>query len=130
MKKITEITCVCCSNGCVVSVDETNGNAVSGNRCSNGKAYAIHQLTNPKRQVNASLPIANGDVDHIDVKTDRAVKLEHLDNILAELKEMHLEAPIYVSQVLIHDIAGTGANLVACRTVQRVEKMEEETVEP
>lgn len=124
MKKITEITCVCCSNNCVVRVDETNHNAVSGNRCSNGEAYAIHELTNPKRQVNASVRIAGADVEHINVKTDRAVKLEHLDNILDVLKELHLEAPIFVSQVLVRDIAGTGANLVSCQTVNKAEPTE------
>lgn len=129
MKKITEIICVCCSNNCVVKVDETNHNAVSGNRCSNGEAYAIHQLTNPKRLVNAEIPIHGAEIDHLPVKTDRAVKLEHLDNILEELKALHLEAPIYVSQVLIHDIAGTGANLVSCKTVQKAQPGEE-TVEP
>lgn len=125
MKKITEITCICCSNNCVVKVDETNNNAVSGNRCSNGEAYAIHELTNPKRQVNAQLPIAGADVDHLPVKTDRAVRLEHLDNILDVLKELHLEAPIYVSQVIVRDIAGTGANLVSCATVNKSEAPKE-----
>lgn len=119
MKKITEITCMCCPNRCRVLVDETNGNAVSGNRCHNGEAFAIHELNNPLRQVTASIPIMGAAVDHCPVKSDRAIPTERLGQILAELKELRIEAPVYISQTLATDIAGTGANIIACKTIPK-----------
>lgn len=119
MRKVTEITCVCCPNACQVRVDETNGNAVSGNRCRNGAAYAIHELNNPKRRVSGEVRVIGADVDRCPVKTDRVVPRETLGNIAQALDELRVEAPIYVSQVLARDIAGTGANLVACKTIPK-----------
>lgn len=120
MQKVTEITCVCCPNACQVRVDETNGNAVSGNRCRNGEAYAIHELNNPKRLITAEVRISGALVDRCPVKTDRAVPRETLSNIARALEELRVEAPVYVSQVLVRDIAGTGANLVACKTISQI----------
>ena len=121
MRKITEITCVCCSRGCVVSVDESNGNAVSGNGCSNGAAFAIHELSNPKRRINGEVRVTGAEVAKCPVKTDGAVSKDDLPNIARLLQELRVEAPIYVSQVLVSDLCGTGANLVACATIPKSE---------
>lgn len=120
MHKITEIICVCCSNNCTVSIDETNGNAVSGNRCRNGAAFALHELSNPKRRINAEVRITGAEVDKCPVKTDRAVSKDDLPNIAEILEHFQAEAPVYISQVLIRDIGGTGANLVACKNIPRM----------
>lgn len=122
MRKITEITCTCCSRGCVVCVDESNGNAVSGNGCRNGAAFAIHELSNPKRRVGGEVRVVGADTDRCPVKTDRAVSKDDLPNIARELQELQVEAPIFVSQVLVSDLCGTGANLVACATIPRAEE--------
>ncbi len=130
MRKITDIVCVCCPNNCVVSVDETNNNAVSGNRCSNGEAFAIHELTNPKRRVNAEVRVTGAETDRVKVKTDQTIPLETLKNIADVLRELVVPAPIYVSQVLVRDIAGTGANLIACQSIaEKVVEDSEETEE-
>lgn len=122
MRRITEITCVCCPNNCKVQVDETNGNAVTGNRCSNGEAFAIHELTNPKRRITAEVRVSGANTDRCPVKTDCVVPLETVKNIAAVLEELVIPAPIYVSQVIVRDIAGTGANLVACKSIAAVQK--------
>lgn len=124
MRKVTEITCPCCSNGCLVRVDESGGNAVSGNRCSNGEAFAIHELTNPRRRVQGEIRLLGGAEEKLPVKLDRAVPLETLNNIAEALSGLTAEAPVYVSQVLARDVAGTGANLVACKSVPKAEPSE------
>ncbi|MCC8075916.1 MAG: DUF1667 domain-containing protein [Clostridiales bacterium] len=125
MRKITEVICPCCPNECHVRVDETNGNAVTGNGCSNGEAFAIHELTNPKRRVEGEVRVTGGILDRCRVKTDQVVPMETLGNIAQALSELVIEAPITVSQVLVRDLAGTGANLLACQTIVAVEAEED-----
>jgi CxxC motif-containing protein len=45
------------------------------------------------------------------------VPKELLDAIRDSLSTLEAEAPIFVSQVLVRDLCGTGANLVACGNV-------------
>jgi CxxC motif-containing protein len=45
------------------------------------------------------------------------VPTELLDAIRGILSALEAEAPIFVSQVLVRDLCGTGANLVACGNV-------------
>jgi CxxC motif-containing protein len=40
-----------------------------------------------------------------------------LDAIRDSLSTLEADAPIFVSQVLVRDLCGTGANLVACGNV-------------
>ncbi|MCD8146836.1 MAG: DUF1667 domain-containing protein [Clostridiales bacterium] len=125
MRKITEVICPCCPNECRVRVDETNGNAVTGNGCSNGEAFAIHELTNPKRRVEGEVRVTGGILDRCRVKTDQIVPMETLGNIAQALSELTVEAPVMVSQVLVRDLAGTGANLLSCQTIPAAEAKEE-----
>ncbi len=57
-------------------------------------------------------------------KTDQVVPMETLGNIAQALSELVIEAPVTVSQVLVRDLAGTGANLLACQTIAAVEAEE------
>lgn len=98
-------------------VDEAG--AVSGNGCRNGRAYALQQLRSPLRRVTGEVRLRGAAVDRCPVKTDRPVPEERLEEIGAALRSLEAEAPVFVSQVLVRDLCGTGANLVACASLGR-----------
>lgn len=111
------VTCVCCPRGCSVTVDETGG--VRGNSCRNGAAYALQQMGTPARRVTGEVRIHGAAVDLCPVKTDRPVSPERLENVEAALRALKVEAPVYVSQVLLRDVCGTGANVVSCGSIAK-----------
>ena len=117
MKKITQINCVCCPNHCLVTMDETDKLVISGNRCENGYRFALGQLNHPDRQIIGEVRVSGGKTDRCPVKTDRPVPTTALDEIQAILREFTVQAPVTISQPLIRDIARTGANLIASRSV-------------
>jgi CxxC motif-containing protein len=39
--------------------------------------------------------------------------------VIAQIQTKVLEAPITLGTIIIHNVAGTGANIVATRTVER-----------
>jgi CxxC motif-containing protein len=115
MDSITQVTCVCCPRGCTVTADPSG--TLSGNGCRKGAAYAQQQLQSPLRRVTGEVRVRGGCADRCSVKTDRPVPTELLDAIRGILSALEAEAPIFVSQVLVRDLCGTGANLVACGNV-------------
>jgi CxxC motif-containing protein len=117
MDSTTQVTCVCCPRGCTVTVDQSG--RVTGNGCRNGAAYAQQQPQWPQRRVTGEIRVRGGAANRCAVKTDRPVPEELLDVIQDTLRTLEVEAPIYVSQVLVGDLCGSGANLVACGNVSR-----------
>jgi CxxC motif-containing protein len=52
------------------------------------------------------------------VKTSAALLKEHIPELLNELYRMEVEAPLRCGDVLLTDIAGTGVDLVATRSLK------------
>lgn len=111
------VTCVCCPRGCTVTVDEAG--SVSGNGCRNGAAYALQQVGAPARRVTGEVRIHGAAVDRCPVKMDRPVSPDRLSDVESALRALEVEAPVYVSQVLLRDVCGTGANVISCGSIAK-----------
>lgn len=121
MHKITEVTCVCCSNNCVVSIDEDHGNAVSGNRCYQGERFALQELTCPTRSVNAYVAVSGGEREVCEVHTNRPIAKELMLDAVQALKQLTVPAPVWVNQVILPDVCGSGVDFVASQSVMEAE---------
>lgn len=118
---IRELTCVSCPVGCTIRV-ELFGNAIlhiQGNRCPRGKAYAQEEITDPKRILTTSIKVLHGDYPLVSVRTDRPIPKRLIPEVMAAIRALCVEAPVEMGQVLITDVLGTGANILATRTVQK-----------
>lgn len=121
MHRITQVTCVCCSNNCVISIDEDNQNAVSGNHCYQGERFALQELSCPTRSVNAYVKVSGGELDRCPVHTSRPIAKEKMMAAVEALEAITLPAPIWVNQVVLSDVCGTGVDFVASQSVMEQE---------
>ena len=112
-----ELICIVCPKGCHLKVDEENGYAVTGNGCPRGAEYGKVELTNPTRVVTSTVRCAGGAHPRCPVKTDRAIPKGMMFDIMSALDEVELTAPVRVGQVVIENVCGTGANVVAARNL-------------
>ncbi len=119
-----ELICIVCPRGCHLKVDDENGYRVTGNHCPRGAEYGRNELTHPTRVLTSTVKIAGAAHRRCPVKTDRAVPKETLFRIMDLLNDVQLTAPVTCGQVVIENVAGTGANVVATRTLEPVGKME------
>lgn len=110
-----ELICIVCPKGCHLKVDEENGFAVTGNSCPRGAEYGKLELTNPTRVVTSTVRCEGGAHPRCPVKTDRAVPKGKIFQVMAALEGITLSAPVAVGQVVIENVCGTGANIVAAR---------------
>lgn len=114
-----ELTCICCPRGCLLSVDEENGFAVTGNSCPRGAEYGYTECTNPTRTLTSSVPVDGGDHVRLSVKTNRPIPKAKLFEAMTEVRALRVAAPIHTGDVVLENIAGTGADLVAGREVEK-----------
>lgn len=112
-----QVICICCPKGCHLNVDETNGYAVTGNACPNGAAYGKEELTHPTRILTSTVRAEGGLYPRCPVKTAAPVPKEKLFDVMAALDSVLVTAPVYVGDVVLHDVCGTGVDVVATRNL-------------
>lgn len=112
-----ELTCIICPRGCHLVVDENNN--VSGNFCPRGAKYAIQELTNPLRTITSTVKIISEDEDRLPVKTSVQVSKKLIFKVMEEINKIEVKAPVHIGDVLKENIAGSGANLVATKNIEK-----------
>lgn len=110
-----ELICIVCPRGCHLKVDEKNGCAVTGNSCRRGAEYGEMELTHPTRVVTSTVRCEGGLYPRCPVKTDKAIPKEKIFEVMQALEGIALITPVQVGQVVIENVYGTGANVVATR---------------
>jgi len=109
------LICVTCPRGCTltVDVDGTTINSVSGNFCPRGKKYAEDEIIAPKRSLATSVKVNGGVHPVVPVKSNKPVPKDMLFDCMKVINSVSVDAPVKLGQVLIADILGTGADIVA-----------------
>ena len=100
-----ELTCIGCPLGCAITVtmDGSTVTAVTGNTCPRGDAYARKEVTNPTRIVTSTVRVNGG--------------IYPMANCVNALKDITVNAPLKIGDVVLSDVAGTGVDIIAARNV-------------
>ncbi len=114
MKK--EMICILCPRGCHITVD-TETFEVTGNSCPRGAQFGAQEITDPQRLLTTTAKIVGAIHQQIPVRSTNSISIAKLDDCLAQIKTLNLQAPIKVGDILIADICGTGVDIVASRSM-------------
>lgn len=112
-----ELICITCPKGCHLRVDEENGYAVTGNSCPKGEAYGKAELCHPTRVVTSTVRCTGGAHPRCPVKTSAPVPKDQVFAVAAALDAVELAAPVRIGQIVIRDVCGTGADIVATKNL-------------
>lgn len=114
-----EMTCICCPLGCAltVTVGEDGSISVTGNTCPRGAQYGEKELTNPTRTVTSTVRIQGKVNAAVSVKTSKEIPRNKIMECMAALKDVEVATPVRIGDVLLANVAGTGADIVATRNV-------------
>ncbi|TET13834.1 MAG: DUF1667 domain-containing protein [Dehalococcoidia bacterium] len=117
-------TCVICPIGCEIDVQLEDGNVVSteGNKCAKSEEFVLQELKEPMRILTTTIRIRGAKWAMLPVRTDEPIPKRLLFKVIEELANIEMQAPVKVSDVIVSDVAGTGANIVATRNMKREEK--------
>ena len=113
------LTCINCPMGCALTI-EMEGNevvSISGNTCPRGEAYGRKEVTNPTRIVTSTVRVTGGAADMVSVKTKQDIPKGKIFDCVKALRDVEVQAPVHVGDVIVSDVAGTGVDIVATRNV-------------
>ena len=116
MEGKTELICIVCPRGCHLVVDENLN--VTGNTCKRGEVYGKNEVTNPTRTVTSTVQLDGSAVTRLPVKTSQPIPKGKIFDLMKELTQVHVTAPVEMNQVILPHVLGTDADVVATRAVQ------------
>lgn len=115
-----ELICIGCPMGCQlrVQIDHSQVTEVAGNTCKRGDVYARKEVTNPTRIVTSTVAIEGGSHAVVSVKTSTDIPKDKIFEIIQEIKKVKVQAPVHIGDVIVHDVARTGADIVATKEIK------------
>lgn len=116
---IRELTCIRCPIGCQIKVTLENGEvrSVTGNSCPRGEEYAISEVTHPARTVTSLVKLQGGSRPVVSVKTASDVPKDRMMDVVRDLKDITLKAPVRIGDIAAKNIAGTGVDVIVTSNV-------------
>lgn len=119
MQKI-ELTCISCPMGCQLRVVVENERVikVTGNSCKRGEIYAQKEYTNPTRIVTTTVKVKNGRINVVSVKTASDIPKSKVFQCIDALRGLEVEAPVKLGDIIVKDVAGTGVDIIATKSVE------------
>ena len=121
MDDTRQITCINCPLGCTLDVviKPDNSLVVTGFQCERGEAYAKKEILHPMRTITSSVPVTQGEYPMVSVKTAGEIPKNMITNCMLALKDIVVEAPIHIGDVVVRDVCSSGIDIVATREVKR-----------
>lgn len=113
--------CVVCPIGCEIDVVHDGGKIISteGNKCEKSEEFVSQELVEPMRILTTTVRIEASKWPVVPVRTDKAVPKRLFPRIMRQLRRIKLQAPVNMLDVVVSDVAGTGANVITTRTMPR-----------
>lgn len=114
-----ELTCIGCPMGCVITVEIEDDiiKNIDGYSCKAGVSYAKSEITNPTRIVTTTVKVKNKSHEMLSVKTKEAVPREKIWDCLKSLKNVCVNAPVCIGDVILENVADTGIPVVATKSI-------------
>ncbi len=115
------MVCIVCPKGCRLEIEEKSGEyKVRGNLCPRGETYAISELTNPMRTLTSTVKIKGGMYPRLSVKSHKPIAKGSLFEVMELLNEVELTAPIKRGQIVIENVCGSEANIIATSDMKKL----------
>lgn len=123
---VREFTCIMCPQGCDIRVEleedqEKNGKIlqISGNKCPKGKEYVTQEIINPVRNIATSILVEGGELPLASVRLTKPVPKARIFDVMAEIRRIHVPAPVMEGEIVIHDCLGLGSDVMVTKTVEK-----------
>lgn len=118
MEKRT-LTCIGCPLGCAITVELDNGEIinVTGNTCKRGDDYARKEVTHPMRVVTSTVRVTDGELPVVSVKTRQDIPKEKIMDVMENLADISVPAPVRIGDIILENVAQTGVNIIATKDV-------------
>ena len=107
-------TCILCPLSCQISLKEENNEIIEihGNSCKLGEDYVTDEFRNPVRILTTTVRVEGGSLPVIPVRSEKPLPKHLIKKGVEIMSQITVKAPIVCGEVVIHNILGTGVNIV------------------
>ncbi|MCI8271615.1 MAG: DUF1667 domain-containing protein [Erysipelotrichaceae bacterium] len=119
---IREMCCIVCPMSCHMTLEMNEEGSilqVRGNRCPRGEAYARSEAIDPKRMLTTTIRIYGAQLPLLPVMTSQAISKNKMMEVMEVCRYLTVEAPVKMGDTVVLNIADSGADLIASRTMER-----------
>lgn len=116
--------CLRCPRGCPIETilgDDCEILKVSGNQCKLGIEYVKQEISDPRRILPTTVRVHNGKRPLVPVWTPAPIPKDLLMELAERSREIEVDAPVHVGNVVLSDWKGLGISLVASGEVEQKE---------
>lgn len=113
-----ELVCIVCPRGCHLTID-TSGETpvVSGNSCKRGEAFALSELTEPKRTICTTVKTAFPQVPVLPVRVSADIPKDKIFDVMREINQVTVTEKIGRSDVVIPNVLDLGVDVIATSSI-------------
>ena len=119
-----KLVCIVCPKGCRLTLIQDgnckSGYKVTGNGCNRGIDYGIKELTNPTRVLTSTVKIEGAIMKRLPVRTKGDIPKSLVFESMELLNHIEVYAPIKMGDIIIKDILGTGVDLIASKSMDKI----------
>ncbi|MBQ7890156.1 MAG: DUF1667 domain-containing protein [Erysipelotrichaceae bacterium] len=116
-----ELICITCPKGCTLQVEVEQGKvkSITGNSCPRGIVYAENEILHPMRMITSTVRIDGASIARCPVMTSKPVPKEKIFDIMHEIEQIRVNAPVQMNQILKENLCGLDIHLIATRTLNK-----------
>lgn len=117
-----KLTCIVCPGGCEIDVefDGTGIQNITGAVCDRGRNYAASEITNPMRSVSSSVRLTGGMLPLASVRLTSPVPKNRMTDVMAEIRQITVDAPVSIGQVVVKNILGLESDLIITKNIDKM----------
>ena len=109
-----QLVCIGCPRGCRLAVEENRGEfIVTGNTCPRGKAFAISEMTEPKRTICSTVKTVFPGCPVLPVRVSDDIPKDRIFDVMREINAVVLTERIGRGDVIIENVLGLGVDVIS-----------------
>ena len=125
--EMLQFSCTTCPSECLLTVEverETDGSvaavrSITGNSCPRGDKFAHQELTCPMRVLTTTVAVSGGDEALLPIRTAEAIPLKLHAQAMTLIRDLVVEAPIRMGDVILPNLLDTNINLIASMDINQ-----------
>jgi len=114
------MTCIYCPLGCRIHIEKKGKTTqITGYRCKDGEEYILQEIRDPKRMLTTTVPINNGILCLLPVKSNKEIPKNLVKACVIKLSKISVSAPIKCGDLVYKNILGTKVDIIASRDMEK-----------
>lgn len=120
---MSSFVCIVCPKGCTLNVTDEGGKiSVSGNSCKRGEAFAVSEMTDPKRTICSTVRTVFEDAPVLPVRVSSDIPKDKIFDVMSEINKVVVKARIGRGEAVIKNVLGLNVDVIATSNILKHEQ--------